>query len=38
MRDLQPIWAITLNLIGIHCAGLTRPYFATLAYYGGSMV
>lgn len=31
-------WAITSNLIGIHCVGLTRPDFGVLASHGGSMV
>jgi hypothetical protein len=31
-------WAITDNLIGIHCVALTREDFAVLADHGGSMV
>jgi 5-methylthioadenosine/S-adenosylhomocysteine deaminase len=31
-------WAITDSLIGIHCAALTEPDFATFAAHGGSMV
>ena len=31
-------WAITSNLIGIHCAGLQPADFAILAGHGGSMV
>lgn len=34
----QQRWAITENLIGIHCAALTRPDFGALAANGGSMV
>ncbi len=31
-------WAITSNLIGIHCVALTEPDFTILAGHGGSMV
>lgn len=31
-------WAITPNLIGIHCAGLTAADFSVFAAHGGSMV
>jgi len=31
-------WAITGNLIGIHCAGLTAEDFTVFAEHGGSMV
>jgi hypothetical protein len=31
-------WAITDNLIGVHCAALTPRDFAVLAAHGGSMV
>lgn len=31
-------WAITDNLIGIHCVALTPTDFATFAQHGGSMV
>jgi 5-methylthioadenosine/S-adenosylhomocysteine deaminase len=31
-------WAITDNLIGIHCAALTKRDFGALASHGGSMV
>jgi 5-methylthioadenosine/S-adenosylhomocysteine deaminase len=31
-------WAITENLIGIHCVGLTAEDFAVYAAHGGSMV
>lgn len=31
-------WAITPNLIGIHCLGLAQTDFETLARHGGSMV
>ncbi|SDJ36226.1 Cytosine/adenosine deaminase [Frankineae bacterium MT45] len=31
-------WAITPNLIGIHCVGLTDADFAIFAEHGGSMV
>ncbi len=31
-------WAITANLIGIHCAALTDADFAVMAAHGGSMV
>jgi 5-methylthioadenosine/S-adenosylhomocysteine deaminase len=31
-------WAITPNLIGIHCVALQDPDFATFAAHGGSMV
>ncbi|MEP6562099.1 MAG: amidohydrolase family protein [Nakamurella sp.] len=31
-------WAITGNLIGIHCAALQAPDFAVFAAHGGSMV
>ncbi len=31
-------WAITSNLVGIHCVGLTAADFAVFANHGGSMV
>ncbi|MEY9893179.1 5-methylthioadenosine/S-adenosylhomocysteine deaminase [Catenulispora sp. MAP12-49] len=31
-------WAITENLVGIHCTGLTAPDFTVFAQHGGSMV
>lgn len=31
-------WAITPNLVGIHCVALTRPDFDVVAEHGGSMV
>ncbi|GAA0596182.1 amidohydrolase family protein [Streptomyces crystallinus] len=31
-------WAITENLVGIHCTGLTADDFTVLAAHGGSMV
>lgn len=31
-------WAITENLVGIHCTGLTAADFPVLAQHGGSMV
>ncbi len=38
LRQSDGKWAITDNLIGIHCVALTGENFAVLADHGGSMV
>lgn len=38
LRIAADKWAITDNLIGIHCVALTAADFAVLAAHGGSMV